>query len=86
MIITDFDDLDIESNIECQSKKKCKNELVLSRRRSVILTNIELLNVFVIPDHILVADFKLVIAVFTNAVDATFVELSDDAFVKTVRL
>ena len=43
LLETDFDDLDIESNIECQSKKKCKNELVLSRRRSVILTNIELL-------------------------------------------
>ena len=38
-----------------------------------------------VPVHELTADNKFIIAVFTNAVDATNVELSDDDFVKTTK-
>jgi hypothetical protein len=38
---------------------------------------------FCVPVHVLVSDFKLVIAVLTKAVDAALVEFSDDVFVNT---
>jgi hypothetical protein len=36
-----------------------------------------------VPVHVFDADFKLLTAVLAKAVDAAFVEFSDDVFVKT---
>jgi hypothetical protein len=44
LLESDFDELNIEANVEVKGKEKLKDQLVLSRRRAVVLTNMELLN------------------------------------------